>query len=186
MPASRAFFLQIHTSKAPKVVLLDGKVLEKLGSTASLDFTDSGWFYNKAMQKEGVLLVKLPETPVTKAQVVTLSNGHSYPRLCLETCDSVLHHQVEPQVFYYNQGTGTITLNATGDCLTASTDKDEGSGTPAVEMQTCNKGAANQIWSYSESTQEITLKSNPKQCIDQDVCISLSLSLSPSVYVQGI
>eukprot|EP00041_Stephanoeca_diplocostata_P026060 m.694769 g.694769 ORF g.694769 m.694769 type:complete len:943 (-) comp22884_c2_seq9:1552-4380(-) len=167
-PTTRAYMLQIHVKSAPKAVLLHGKPLNKTGSTASLDFADSGWFYNTAIQKPGVLLVKVPPQSLDTEVVVSLSNGPQFPHVCLVQCDSVLHHQVLPQVFSFDATTGTIILNATGACLTASDDPDSGSHTPAVELQPCGHGTGTQTWEYSTDTLNICPKGNTRKCIDQD------------------
>eukprot|EP00041_Stephanoeca_diplocostata_P026058 m.694681 g.694681 ORF g.694681 m.694681 type:complete len:164 (-) comp22884_c2_seq3:1472-1963(-) len=79
-----------------------------------------------------------------------------------------LHHQVLPQVFSFDATTGTIILNATGACLTASDDPDSGSHTPAVELQPCGHGTGTQTWEYSTDTLNICPKGNTRKCIDQD------------------
>ena len=124
---------------APKAVLLQGNPLNKTGSTASLDFADSGWYvpfmfsacvpanvpsgpyhstlanlstavptpcasdpslllwpfccgryFNTAIQKPGLLLVKIPPQSLDTEVVVSLSNGPQFPHICLVEFDSVV------------------------------------------------------------------------------------------------
>lgn len=167
-PSARNYSLNIHGVKSPSAIQVNGVEIEAVKSLYSLDAVSAGWYFNKALFG-GLLMVKVASCPASTGCTIELLDGSKYPRICLEQCDTVLHHQVVSQVFTYASNPGPIVYNVSGACLTVSSDMDEGSGTPALELQPCKAKAGNQDWSYSKDTQTLTPTNSPKKCADQDV-----------------
>jgi hypothetical protein len=71
-------------------------------------------------QMRGTVFVRVAARDVTAGFTVTLGNDDSVPPVCIVPCDTVLHHQIKPQVFSYDDAAGTIMLDATKECLTYS------------------------------------------------------------------
>jgi hypothetical protein len=167
-PTARSYTLNIHGIKAPTAIEVDGVVIQPVKSLYSLESVTAGWWFNKGIQG-GVLMVKVGSCPLLTGCTVSLVDGTNYPRVCLDQCDTVLHHQVISQVFNFPSNPGSIVYNSTGECLTASNDPDGGSGTPALEIQPCKAKDSSQQWAYSKETEQLSLANSPKKCADQDV-----------------
>lgn len=175
MVASRGYMMKVHFDKraGPKDVYVAGKLVPKFESMPALNFAESGWFMMQdqanvgAATQRGTVYVKVPPQPVASEFVVSLSSGPSYPQVCLVQCDTILHHQVLPQVFDYTASSGLIVLKATGQCLTESSMDDPNSHTPAVAFEKCGSKDGNQKWKYSTTTLNLVSGATGK-CMDQD------------------
>jgi hypothetical protein len=162
----RVYYIDVHLARPPKEVSLDGKPLQQMYSVPSVQYAESGWYFD-SIEKQGVLHIKLPNTSVTADKVITLSNGKIYPHICLVACGGANG----PAQGFVGPPTATsgqiVHTGGAGMCLTASDDPDVDSHTPAVELQPCSKTNGNQQWTYN-ADKTLSLTNSPKHCMDQD------------------
>jgi hypothetical protein len=106
---------------------------------------------------------------------VTISAGAHAEHVGVMTCDTVQHHQIEPQKFSYDKVTGHIKCTDpkchNEYCITTGKDDEPTSRTPAIEMATCSKfpngpAADVQKWSVNSAGQISQTDSNGKRCLD--------------------
>ena len=179
--STRAWILNMHYFKkaGPKEVLVNGKLIPKLGSRAAVNYEGAGWFMQnnqgnvQAMTQKGTVYIRTGNLSTSAPVIVTLTNGPSFPAVCLVPCDTTVHHQVQPQKFAIDTASGHITLTAPGNsldgsCMTLSDNDDAASHTPAIEFERCTLKNGNQQWAYDTGTLNIHLKANKKSCMDQD------------------
>ena len=169
--ATRAWRLNVRTVRAPPIVVLrsaSGDVqLTMCKSVMEVDALPSGWFYDHSEQK-GLLIVKTPSMPTAAGFEVVLSSGPAFPSIAVEQCDTVLHHQVQPQNFAYDKATKLITELKSKQCVTISDAQDPDSHTKAIGLQDCSAAQkANQQWDVLPSKQ-IASSANVKSCLNYD------------------
>ena len=176
-PSKRSYLLHVHWKTAPLKVMVNGQEIPGFKSLPAMDYSQEGGWTFTTVNKRPIVHIRVPPHTTAAPLEVLLFTGPNYPRICLEQCDTVLHHQVEPQVFAYRHD-GTIRLNATGHCLTVSQRDDSGSRTPAIELQACSEKLSDrQTWNFTgvpagpttnSTPGNIRRRSNSKSCIDQD------------------
>lgn len=192
LPEKRSWVLQLHYNKKrlPQEVMLAGGVAGKLElkqyqSYSALEHAGVGYFaqhdqpgFGSGVMRATVFVMTGPQPTNSKFEV-SLSQGKSFPPVCLIACDTTTHHQVEPQAFvtkFPSSDPVPIVLKATGECLTYSTQMDPASGTPAVEFEQCKldpktgKPAANQGWTYDPTDLNIRSGQNKHQCTHMITC----------------
>jgi hypothetical protein len=174
--ASRGWWLNVRARQEPLVVVLAvgggaPAPLPQKQSESELEFAAQGWFHNPSVQN-GLLMVKVGSVAASAGFSVVLSNGPSYPKVGVETCDTVGHHQVEPQKFLWDAAAGRFALANSTRCITVGADKDPDSHTPAVELQDCDAAldAAQQF--VLLPSQQVALKADQTQCLDRDGAVN--------------
>lgn len=161
----RVYDVRVHMGRTPSEVLLHGAVetsLPEQQSLAALDYAASGWFFCKV---DKVVHVKTPSISTASAFTVELSTGPLVPHISLQKCTKAASQTFE------KASDGRITLRGdTSSCMTASTDKDLDSGTPALEMQACDASKDDsQQWMHDEVGRlHLLSDANNKSCIDLD------------------
>ena len=165
-----------------------GTVIPACNSLPTVDYLPMGWTWqhfaspnaNNNKAKKSVIYIRTPPMPADQDFTVTLSSGARSDHVGLEDCDTVQHHQIQPQKFAFDKESGQIAQFGTPPCMTGTEpnvckcitvgqDKDPNSNTPAIEMQKCGDKAFKnkQEWAMNSAGQ-ISLVSNPKSCVDVD------------------
>jgi hypothetical protein len=165
--STRQYLANVHTKVKPVRVTLSSATtagadapleLQQHGSIYSLQYAESGWYFNKAVQG-GMMMIKTTNLSTSTAHTVSLNNGPHYDHLELRPCTSA-----STQKFAYDDSTGTITYMspsasaATPLCMASSVQEDPASGTPAIELMPCiTPPPVNQQWTFTgQSMGEVT------------------------------
>ena len=177
----RSWVLNVHSKVAPVSVTLrnsttgDGIQIPELQSVPAVEYRPMGWFFNHlAMgdnKEKAIVYIKLPSMASNQGFEVVLSSGARSDHVGVEACDTIKHHQIQPQKFAHDVKTGLITQvgKTPAMCITVGKDSEVDSHTPALEMQKCDDEAyaGKQSWTQNSAGQ-FTLTSQPKSCIDTD------------------
>lgn len=146
----RSYHLQVHTKRAPQTVTVNGDLLTRVGSFASLDAASTGWFFTR-VEFGGVVYVKPPPTSTSESVTVVLGQGPNYKHICLEECVEAGHPKYNDQSFSVTKGDQALVIKeAIGkdpQCLTFGVEKDTGwclhnalSSEPSLCLEMCVLG----------------------------------------------
>lgn len=156
----RSWVLNVHSKAAPISVTLrnsttgEGIEIPEFKSVPAVEYRPMGWFFNHlAMgnhKEKAIVYIKLPPMASNEGFEVALSSGARSDHVGLEACDTVKHHQIQPQKFVHDAETGMITQvgKTPAMCVTVGKDSEVDSHTPALEMQKCGDRvyAGKQAW----------------------------------------
>ena len=87
-PTSRNYKMQVHTSKKPKIVLLDNVPMTEYPSATAWNAATEGWYYAPT-NKKGIVFVKIKPMPLANDFEVRFGNSTSVPDINLDKNISV-------------------------------------------------------------------------------------------------